>query len=283
MKQYKQILEAINRGIQLALDDFEENNEITSKSEVIHVDDSVQSLIRFYVKQMNSISLRNTINIDPSIKHEIRKLYEMIKMLLSNTKYTVLDKMELKELCKHIIVIEPKCNLNWIDTSKITNMSSLFDDFLMNQFCGDVSEWDVSNVRMFVNMFNTCEEFNCDLSKWDVHNAEKMNYMFGQCRKFNSDISKWNVSKVLDMSGMFSWCTSFNQDLSSWDVSNVKDMSYMFSNAAKFNQNISCWDVSNVESNNGFYFNAKFSYTPEFVPNFDLSKTMGNAGSIGIS
>ena len=283
MKQYKQILEAINRGIQLALDDFEENNEITSKSEVIHVDDSVQSLIRFYVKQMNSIPLRNTINIDQSIEREIRKLYEMIKMLLSNAKYTVLDKMELKELCKHIIVIEPKCNLNWIDTSKITNMSYLFDDFLMNQFCGDVSEWDVSNVRMFVNMFNLCEKFNCDLSKWDVHNAEKMNYMFGRCREFNSDISKWNVSKVLDMSGMFSWCTSFNQDLSSWDVSNVKDMSYMFSNAAKFNQNISCWDVSNVESNNGFYFNAKFSYTPEFVPNFDLSKTMGKAGSIGIS
>ena len=41
MKIYKQILEAVNRGIKLALDDFEENNEITSKSEVIHVDDSV--------------------------------------------------------------------------------------------------------------------------------------------------------------------------------------------------------------------------------------------------
>ena len=283
MKYNKKILEAINRGIRLALDDFEEENEITSKSEVIHVDDSSQTLIRFYVKQMNSIPLKNTINIDPSIKREIRKLYKKIKMLLSNTKYTVLDKMELKELCKHIIVIEPKCNLNWINTSKITNMSYLFDDFLMKEFRGDVSEWNVSNVRMFVNMFNTCQKFNCDLSKWDVHNAEKMNYMFGQCRKFNSDISNWDVSKVWDMSCMFSWCTSFNQDISSWNVSNVKDMSWMFSNAKNFNQDISCWDVSNVESNNGFYYNAKFSYTPEFVPNFDIRKTMGNAGSIGIS
>ena len=31
MKNYKHILEAINRGIKLALDDYEDNDEYTSK------------------------------------------------------------------------------------------------------------------------------------------------------------------------------------------------------------------------------------------------------------
>ena len=135
---------------------------------------------------MNSIPLRNTINIDPSIKREIRKLYEMIKMLLSNAKYTVLDKMELKELCKHIIIIEPKCNLNWIDTSKITNMTDLFYD--INEFNGDISNWDVSKVTNMELMFASSS--------------------------FNGDISNWNVSKVTNMYGMFYDCKSFNQDIS---------------------------------------------------------------------
>jgi len=50
----------------------------------------------------------------------------------------------------------------------------------------------------------------------------------------------------------------------------------MFSNAEKFNQDLSRWNVSNVERHSGFYYNSKFSYTPEYVPHFDINKTMGN-------
>ena len=45
-------------------------------------------------------------------------------------------------------------NFNDIDTSKITDMSNLFDS--MNKFNGDISNWDVSNVTDIVYMFYEC-------------------------------------------------------------------------------------------------------------------------------
>lgn len=49
MMNYKQILEAINRGINLALDDYEEdiNEPISSKSNVIKNDEYVHKKLRF--------------------------------------------------------------------------------------------------------------------------------------------------------------------------------------------------------------------------------------------
>lgn len=42
------------------------------------------------------------------------------------------------------------CSLNHIDTSKISNMANLFDH---SKFTGDISEWDVSNVKSMFRMF----------------------------------------------------------------------------------------------------------------------------------
>ena len=46
-------------------------------------------------------------------------------------------------------------------------------------------------------------KFNGDISQWDVSNVKDMIYMFDES-KFNGDISKWNVSNVEDMECMFS-------------------------------------------------------------------------------
>jgi surface protein len=52
------------------------------------------------------------------------------------------------------------CNLNWIDTSKVTNMKFLFKD---SEFNGDISMWDVSNVTDMTSMFER-SAFNGDIS-----------------------------------------------------------------------------------------------------------------------
>ena len=64
-------------------------------------------------------------------------------------------------------------NLNDIDTSKITDMSSLF-----------------------YHVFQRRAIKNIDVSLWDTSNVTTMSYMFFGCSIFNCDISNWNVSKV---------------------------------------------------------------------------------------
>ena len=85
---------------------------------------------------------------------------------------------ELKELVKQLIKERGNdADLNDIDTSKITDMSDLFSSGDENDFDGDISEWDVSNVEKMEEMFENCK-FNGDISNWDVSKVKHMRDMF---------------------------------------------------------------------------------------------------------
>ena len=181
-------------------------------------------------------------------------------------------------------------NLNWINTSEITNMSYIFADsnfngdiskwdtgnvltmehmFRYSNFNGDISKWDISNVKDMSSMFIN-SNFNRDISKWDVSNVKDMLHMFTNS-KFNGDISKWNVSNVKDMSAIFRG-SNFNGDISKWDVSNVENMSEMFTDS-KFNGDISQWKVYSLIRTQNMFHNSKFSGD---ISNWDLSLILGN-------
>eukprot|EP00978_Attheya_sp_CCMP212_P005892 scaffold13164_cov51-Attheya_sp.AAC.4 len=87
-----------------------------------------------------------------------------------------------------------------------------------------IARWNVSNVEVFVNVFDGQESFNESIGSWNVSNAISMAAMFQQASQFNQDISSWDTSKVIDMGYMFNSAASFNQDISSWDTSNVTRM-----------------------------------------------------------
>ena len=92
------------------------------------------------------------------------------------------------------------------DVSRVTDFSNLFRN--KKNFHGDVSKWDTSQVESFVGTFNHAEAFNGDLSKWDTSQVEYFSYTFAYAKAFNGDVSKWNTVCVLDMSG--SACSFFN-------------------------------------------------------------------------
>ena len=138
-----------------------------------------------------------------SLKTYIQEKLVIKKNKAINYKYFPKTKEELQDIIEKRIKQEGnEVNLNDIDTSNITDMSSLFEE---TNFNGDISNWNVSNVT-------------------------NMNGMFFDCKKFNQDISSWDVSKVINMSCMFYNCLSFNKNISSWNVSKVKKYINIFIN-----------------------------------------------------
>ena len=66
--------------------------------------------------------------------------------------------------------------------------------------------------------------FNGDISEWDVSNVRMMDHTFSNS-KFNGDLSKWNVSRVRYAVGMF-YNSRFEGDISNWDMNDIASTGY---------------------------------------------------------
>nr|DAO66446.1 MAG TPA: protein of unknown function DUF285 [Caudoviricetes sp.] len=221
---------------------------------------------------------------------------ERLKITSNSKSATVTPKS--KEQLQSIIEQElerqgPDADLNFIDTSEITDMSYLFVNYNTIRNI-KIDQWDTSNVSNMKGVFFGCRKFNCDLSRWNVSNVKftsdmfngcrsfigvgldnwntknvtRMNNMFQDCKKFNCNIGNWNVSNVYDMSNMFSGCISFTgSGIENWNTSKVVQMNYMFSDCKNLKCDLSIWDVSNVKHKISAF--DKCPYMPkEFLPKF---------------
>ena len=218
MKLNKQILEAIHKGINIALDDFDFNDINQNDSNSI-IDDNkyIEKRIRFN----HLVDYYRVLS-----KEELKELADLHYQY--GFVYTVPTKSELIYMIKEYICwIDEKADLNWMDVSKITDFACLFEK---SKFIGNISEWDVSNVTTMQWMFRD-SNFNGDLSNWDVSNVTNMVGMFVRNERFDKDISRWNVSNVTLMDFMFYGAKSFRQDISNWKLHpslGKQQLSYMF-------------------------------------------------------
>ena len=114
-------------------------------------------------------------------------------------------KDELRAIIEQELRIQgPDADLNFIDTSKITDMSFLFKDYDIRRI--KIDEWNTSNVTDMMYMFSNNWEFKCDLSHWDVGKVTTMSLMFDRCNDFESDLSGWDVSSLQYWNNMFHQC-----------------------------------------------------------------------------
>lgn len=145
---------------------------------------------------------------------------------------------------------------NW-DVSNVTSFNQMF--YSNTVFTGKgLENWDISSADAIEYMFFNCPVFNGQIGGWDTSGVTTMRHAFRQCSIFNQDISSWDTSLVTYMNNMFEGASEFNQPLNSWDVRTCVDFSSMFKNAIKFNQPLNNWTIkNNAEVNmNAMFFNA---------------------------
>ena len=256
MKNYNKILEAVNRGIQLALDDFDDDEVQNVKSKQVQNRDYTKEYLDFQ-------NLINKFETERNTSKDILELGELHK--ITGLKY----KISLEQLYNFIRYYLNKteslyhADLNWIDTSGIYTMENLF---YQSNFDGNISEWNVSNVENMSQMFYK-SYFNGDISKWNVSKVKTMYGMFNSSW-FQGDISNWDVSNVESMQRMFQY-TSFNSDITKWDVSKCRDFEQMFMNDTLFYQDLSNWKIKKGSDTNMMFWGTKIvtylKYMPQFV------------------
>ena len=90
-----------------------------------------------------------------SLKSYIQEKLIIKKNKTINYKYFPETREELKNIIKERIKSEGnEVDLNDIDVSNITDMSRLFEDL---DFNGNISNWDVSNVKNYIAIFGDCQ------------------------------------------------------------------------------------------------------------------------------
>jgi len=153
-----------------------------------------------------------------------------------------------------------RIDLSNLDTSGITNMSSMFAD---NLYLSELrtSGWDTSNVTNMSGMFEGVGVWSpvyFYMSDMDTSNVTNMSKMFRNSSAV-IDFSLLNTSNVTDMSNMFEsymygWGGDISLDLSSFDTEKVINMREMFKDAQDVKYyNLSNFDTSGVLDMSGMF------------------------------
>ena len=121
-------------------------------------------------------------------------------------------------------------NLENLNTSKVTNMTSMFHN-CNNLLSLNLSSLYTNNVTSMSNMFSNCTSLSdLNLSNFDTINVVSMNNMFANCSSLTTlNLTTLNTSNVTNMSNMFNFCSKLETlNLSNFNTSNVTNMLKMF-------------------------------------------------------
>lgn len=206
---------------------------------------------------------------------------EKLKLRKSTYNYQPKTRDKLLELINFRIKSEgPNCDLNDIDTSKITDMSRLFS---FSGFCGNISNWDVSNVTDMTSMFTkTYDIKELDLSGWDFSNVTNITTMFANSSIEHLHLNNTLGDKLNTVNGAFMGCSDMaeltgieNLITTRNDVENLTQLFYGCRNIEQLD--LSGWNTKNITIFDRVFFGMKIVKEIKGIENFDFT----NAKTIG--
>lgn len=237
MEFSKSILEAINRGISLALDDFDDND-----TPIKHIKSKQTNIDHAEIIVKHIFNLIDKGNITKNDLNELKHWYKQ-----TNLQYHVKSKGQLLDIIDNLSQISPNdIDLNWIDISNLTDLTRVFAK--LKNLNIDCSEWDTRHVEKFNYIFAFSSNTTIKANNWQFDGAKEFAGMFYMCKTLNVEIDAehWNSKNVETMKNMFHGCA--NQNLLHYatklDISGCQDFSEMFTDS-KCKEDLSSWEIPN--------------------------------------
>ena len=280
-KVYKSILNKLNKGeytltLSYNIFDFvgEDNkgadrafiydlNTATTISDYVAELDATNTTLTFKKitsNNLESIDLSRLVIVND--KPMVKDMYDIettnIKNIVFDESFKTYAPTSLEHFFAGCSTLETISGLDYLNTEKVTDMSSMFDG-CQKLSSLDLSKFNTEKVTNMSGMFDGCQKLSSlDLSKFNTEKVTDMRDMFAGCQKLSSlDLSKFNTEKVTNMSGMFNGCQKLSSlDLSKFNTKEVKHMNSMFESCSALSSlDLSNFNTANVESMGNMFFN----------------------------
>ena len=273
-KVYKSILNKLNKGeytLRLSYNIFDfvgdgnkgadrafiyDLNTATTISDYVAELDATNTKLTF--KKITSNNLESIdlsrlviVNDEPMVKDMYDIETTNIKNIVFDESFKTYAPTSLEHFFAGCSTLETISGLEYLNTEKVTDMSSMFDG-CQKLSSLDLSKFNTEKVTNMSGMFYGCQKLSSlDLSKFNTEKVTYMSSMFEDCQELSSlDLSNFNTKEVKQMKSMFLGCSALTSlDLSNFNTANVMDMGNMFLNCSVLSSlTLSNFNTEKVES-----------------------------------
>ena len=158
--------------------------------------------------------------------------------------------------CTKLVSIDDTSN--W-DLSNVTNMSSTFQSTTSLKLIGGSGNWNLSNVTSMSYAFQNSGIEYLEAYNWGLENLINLSYTFQGASSLISlgENLNWNLSNVENMVSAFEFCEKLERlDASNWNLNKVQNMYMAFyeNNALTTLGDTSGWHLNQVTNMNSSFF-----------------------------
>ena len=278
-KVYKSILNKLNKGeytLRLSYNIFDfvgdgnkgadrafiyDLNTATTISDYVAELDATNTKLTF--KKITSNNLESIdlsrlviVNDEPMVKDMYDIETTNIKNIVFDESFKTYAPTSLEHFFAGCSTLETISGLEYLNTEKVTDMSSMFDG-CQKLSSLDLSKFNTEKVTYMSSMFEDCQELSSlDLSNFNTKEVKQMKSMFLGCSALTSlDLSNFNTANVMDMGNMFLNCSVLSSlTLSNFNTEKVESMGNLFEGCSA----LSSLDLSNFNTKKVRYMASMF-------------------------